>query len=930
MEDEIQVQGAGAGTGAAAAAPAAGGDAPAAAAGAAASAAGGGGGGGGGGAPTGGAAYPVAPDAGGSTVHVPAPAVESIRLARNPGPGRGGSAHKVQVNLFAVKANLPPEVRHYDVHMTKFFPHDPADEAAAAKAAIIAARELGEAASRAAISALEARLGKVMAYDGRKNVYAIDLGVTEPTTYDVEVFGDTIKVTIKDVGSLRTDAMDAYFRQEIDEVPGALLSFLDIVLHTKPAKSRVRVGASFYSNDEKVMLGGGAEAWKGYYHAIKPLGRGMTLAMDVKFTGFWTAMPMLDFVRQAGLATRIDTQMTDQNRLVLANLIKGVRVTQSNRSDRPGGSGRKVQGVSSYAAANLIFSDKDGTKLSVADYFARNYKALEFPDYPCIQVGSTKRPMYLPIEVVQIVGAQRRHRLTDQQTSKLKEMACTRPPIRFQNVERLRRVAAYETDEYLKEFGLTVEPSMLHVSGRALVPPTLIYNHALTVQPFGGRWNMKDKMYYQAGPILHYWGVLILQDSRGRVPPDGKVKRDFMRFLNVLESTSRKTGLAISNVNPMIIVRSKSDVAQAMREIKDTVDGDAREHGQPGCQLILVVKPTNETSDYREIKFQSDSVHGCPSQCMLSRHLERANVMYCANLGLKINSKLGGGNVTLTQPSLDRLKARKTLMIMGLDLSLESKAIARTTDAVAAVVGTLNHQYTEYASAYRFQLAKEEHIMDLTKLAQDVFTSFFERWQKLPEALLVYRDGVADSQMKHVLDVERDALVEAYQNVQPGSTPVITMVVTQKRHRTRFMPVDRSHADQAGNCKPGLCVDGDITQPHQFEFYLQSHTALQGTSRPVRHVVLVNELGLSADELQEITHSLCHVNARCTLSTSMVAPTAYSALVAERGRVMRAGATGEGSDYASSLGGGSGNAAVAPVNNDIKRSIHLKDKLYFM
>eukprot|EP00168_Porphyra_purpurea_P018633 TRINITY_DN704_c0_g1_i10.p3 TRINITY_DN704_c0_g1~~TRINITY_DN704_c0_g1_i10.p3 ORF type:complete len:185 (+),score=85.97 TRINITY_DN704_c0_g1_i10:312-866(+) len=184
--------------------------------------------------------------------------------------------------------------------------------------------------------------------------------------------------------------------------------------------------------------------------------------------------------------------------------------------------------------------------------------------------------------------------------------------------------------------------------------------------------------------------------------------------------------------------------------------------------------------------------------------------------------------------------------------------------------------------------------------------------------------------MKNVLDLERDALLEAYRKVQPNSTPEITMVVTQKRHRTRFMPVDSAHADRAGNSKPGLCVDGDITQPHQFEFYLQSHTALMGTSRPVRHVVLVNELGLSADELQEITNSLCYVNARCTLSTSMVAPTAYSALVAERGRVMRAGATGEGSDYASSLGGGSGNAEVAPVNNDIKRSIHLKDKLYFM
>lgn len=860
------------------------------------------------------------------------PAVERIKLAPHPGLGTSGVKQIVQVNLFGMTANLPPEVRHYDVDLSKIHPHDPADAEAAAVAARVAARELGEKVSRKAITALEQRLNKLMAYDGRKNVYAIDLGITEPQTFELDVYADKIKCVIKDVGSVDTSAMTKYFQQHIDEVPTAVLSFLDIVLHTKPAKTFVHVGHSFYSEDQKMLLGNGAEGWKGFYHAIKPLARGMTLALDHKVTGFWSSIPLLDLARQVpGVLQGSDRSMTDRARAILSQLIKGVRVFQTNRPEREGGTGRKVVAISSYSAAELVFQETGGQSVSVADYFARTYKQLEFPGFPCVQVGSKKRPVYLPLEVVKIAPNQCRHQLDDHQLAKIKDMACTKPDLRFASIDRMRKLAAYDTDEYLKEFGLSVEDKVLQTPGRTLSPPTLIFNHAQRFVPTDGRWNMRDKVYYQPGKILHYWGVLILEDSHGRVSRGGSAQSFLGSFIAGLEKLSLKTGLAISNTRPLVVIKSKSDVAEGMREVKRIVDDDAHNHGQPGCQLILVIKPANETSDYREIKFQSDSVLGCPSQCVLAQHLAQSKLTYLANLGLKINCKLGGGNVTLTQPSLDRLKARKTLMIMGLDLSLESKSITRTTDAVAALVGTLNHQFTQYASAYRFQPSTCDHVRDLQQLAEEVFRSFFHRWQKLPDALLVYRDGVADSQFKNVLDLEVNMLHEAYQKVLPGPSPEITFVVLQKRHRTRFMPVDRRHGDpKLGNCKPGLCVDERITQPHQFEFYLQSHTALQGTTRPVRVVTLLDELGLTADELQEITHALCYVNARCTVSTSVVAPTAYSALVAERGRVMRAGGLGEVSDDGASSVAGGGAPSVVSVNNDIKLSDHLKDTLYFM
>ncbi|PWA43934.1 protein argonaute 5 [Artemisia annua] len=57
-----------------------------------------------------------------------------------------------------------------------------------------------------------------------------------------------------------------------------------------------------------------------------------------------------------------------------------------------------------------------------------------------------------------------------------------------------------------------------------------------------------------------------------------------------------------------------------------------------------------------------------------------------------------------------------------------------------------------------------------------------------------------------------------------------------------------------------------------------------GHAKLNRHVVLWNDNDLTADQLQEITYSLCHVYARCNTSVSLVTPVYYSHLAAARGR----------------------------------------------
>src|SRR5437868_2694164 len=102
--------------------------------------------------------------------------------------------------------------------------------------------------------------------------------------------------------------------------------------------------------------------------------------------------------------------------------------------------------------------------------------------------------------------------------------------------------------------------------------------------------------------------------------------------------------------------------------------------------------------------------------------------------------------------------------------------------------------------------------------------------------------------------------------------PTITFVVIQKRHHTRFFPVDKKDSDRTGNCFPGTVVETTITHPFEFDFYLQSHHNVQGNSRPMHYNVLYDENKFTSDSLQSLTYNLCYTFARSTRAVSLVPP----------------------------------------------------------
>ena len=56
-------------------------------------------------------------------------------------------------------------------------------------------------------------------------------------------------------------------------------------------------------------------------------------------------------------------------------------------------------------------------------------------------------------------------------------------------------------------------------------------------------------------------------------------------------------------------------------------------------------------------------------------------------------------------------------------------------------------------------------------------------------------------------------------------------------------------------------MDRGIAHPTEYDFYLNSHASIQGTSRPAHYHVLLDQNGLRADELQAFSYKCALLHA---------------------------------------------------------------------
>jgi eukaryotic translation initiation factor 2C len=282
---------------------------------------------------------------------------------------------------------------------------------------------------------------------------------------------------------------------------------------------------------------------------------------------------------------------------------------------------------------------------------------------------------------------------------------------------------------------------------------------------------------------------------------------------------------------------------------------------------------------YKYLKWISETKVGIVTQCCLSTPANEGKDQYLANLGLKINAKLGGSNAELSG-RLPYFGNENRVMFIGADVN-HPGAQNKTSPSIAAVVGTINWPAANrYAARVRPQYHRKEQILNFGDMCLELVECYSRLNKAKPEKIVIFRDGVSEGQFDMVLNEELMDIMKAFKSI--NYTPTITLIVAQKRHQTRLFPGDEG---STGNVSPGTVVDTTIVHPFEYDFYLCSHYGSLGTSKPTHYYVLWDEHGLSSDDLQRLIYNLCFTFARCTKPVSLVPPVYYADLVAYRGRL---------------------------------------------
>lgn len=453
-------------------------------------------------------------------------------------------------------------------------------------------------------------------------------------------------------------------------------------------------------------------------------------------------------------------------------------------------------------------------------------------------------------------------------------------------------------DTSQSQFGANVSPNLITVPGRVLMGPKVNYGQNQQVSTFGGSWNLVPRnapsLKFSTCGSVQKWSCLYIEMPKDYPRAQQFSPQDLNNIIQNFHRVLQETGIAAST--PLLPF-------QRLR-LDGTDDAPLEElfkRAASSLQLLFIILPHTPIPLYNRIKLLGDVKYGVHTICSVGSKIAKPNGQdqYLRNLALKFNLKLGGNN-HLVDPSRLGLVSEDKTMIVGIDVTHPSPG-SKNAPSVAGVVASVDRWLGQWPSVLSIQKSRKEMVTELGIMLK----SRLELWRKrakhtaYPENIIIYRDGVSEGQYQSVLDEELPQIRAACKEVYPVADqkkglPRLTIAVVGKRHHTRFYPTAAADADNSGNTKSGTVVDRGVTEARNWDFFLQAHTALQGTARPGHYYVVLDEIFRQrfaktpskniADEFQDLTQSMCYIFGRATKAVSYCTPAYYADILCERAR----------------------------------------------
>ncbi|KAF4636136.1 hypothetical protein G7Y89_g1931 [Cudoniella acicularis] len=744
---------------------------------------------------------------------------------------------------------------------------------------------------------------------------------------------DVCYAIIRQSKVVRLSVIAAYLNRQtpFDNSILEAINFLDHVIRQGPSDIYTSIKRSFFSKGtQQQPLDNVIVAMRGVYSSIRLCslqpsnggpGTGLALNVDVANGTFWNPQDLHQAARNF---------LKDRNRnldwQVFKNQITPVEVrgtwTQSEdfkslrklaklkfKVKYPGKVDKKLLekehrikkftfdsklGKQGANAKTVKFNLKDRQtnterEISVYDYYKMKYGCeIQMWHLPLVQ---TERDGYFPMELCQISPNQRYvYKLGPDQTAAMIKFAVTRPQQRIQAINHGVGMLKWSTDPYLNHFKIKVDPNMSITNARLLQNPEIQYANQKVNPGTSGRWDLRGKKFFAANPEpLKSWGVVIV----GGACDEATVKN----FLNVFIQTYIGHGGKVENKNPHIYTQGRGqDLAEMVTAARLAAGNQVK--AMP--QILLYVLPGRDSFMYERLKRNMECRFAMVSQMMNVAHVRKAQPQYCSNVCMKLNAKLGGTTCKIvTPPNANAPAFPRPTMVIGADVSHPTPGSQQPS--MAAITMSFDPFACRYAAAVQTNGFRTEMITQNN--IDNMLVPLFRQWVSKvgkgtgPQHIYYFRDGVSEGQFDHVLNQEvqhmKDALIKAFG--EPAKAIRWTVTVCTKRHHVRFFPKEGDAAgDRNGNALPGTLVERDVTHPFEYDFYLSSHSAIQGTARPVHYQVIHDEAKVPPNDFQMMIYRHCYQYMRSTTPVSLYPAVYYAHLASNRARAHESSSASEG------------------------------------
>lgn len=425
--------------------------------------------------------------------------------------------------------------------------------------------------------------------------------------------------------------------------------------------------------------------------------------------------------------------------------------------------------------------------------------------------------------------------------------------------------ATYKLDIWNVQFAQTLEP----VSGRLFDGEVLYMANNFQIKPQDGDWSRALRQCGMLASVrLEKWILIASKQATYDKRVHGNAIDNFLGELN-----KAARSLKFEMRRPDVVIIDVDKISNYLTVIDKAINSG-------GLQLVMCIINGNRSDLYAAIKKKCVCDRPIPSQVIATKTLGHKSLLsVCTKIVIQMNCKLGGSPWFTPVPFKDKVEMSNgkivenmvhATMIVGFDVCHDTRVKGKS---VGAMVASLDYNFSKFYSSVSRHSLGEELSNDIATHVSHAVIKFQEINEFLPPKIIMFRDGVGESNIKYVIEHEVLTIKNRLAQMFPHRTPKLTVIIVSKRIQTRFFLGKGSHYL---NPPPGTIVDDVVTQPEKYDFFLVSQSVRQGTVTPTNYNVIFDESKLRPDHVQRLAYKMCHLYYNCTATVRVPCQVQYA------------------------------------------------------